>query len=158
LTGSSKEKHYWDACTFLGLLKNESDKVTECISVLKAAQDGHVIIVTSALTFIEVVKLKKGQPKLPKESEEKIRDFFRHEWIYIYDVNRKIGELARELMWQYEALKPKDSIHVATAVTAKVDVLDTFDDYLIKLSDKIGDPPLVIKRPFFQVQLDLFDS
>ncbi len=38
---------------------------------------------TSALTFIEVVKLEKGQPKLPKESEEKISDFFRHEWIYI---------------------------------------------------------------------------
>ena len=158
MTGSSKEIHYWDACTFLALLKNEPDKVAECISVVKAAKDGHVMIVTSALTFIEVVKLEKGKPKLPKENEAKIRDFFRHKWIYIYDVNRKIGELARELMWQYEALKPKDATHVATAVIAKVDVLDTFDDYLIKLSENIGDPPLVIKRPFFQVQLDLFDS
>ena len=155
MTRSSKEIHYWDACTFLGLLKNESDKVDECISVIKAAQDGDVIIVTSALTFIEVVKLEKGQPKLPKESEEKIRAFFRHDWIYIYDVDRKIGESARELIWQYESLKPKDATHVATAMRAKVDVLDTFDDYLIKLSEKIGDPPLVIKRPFFQVQLDM---
>jgi predicted nucleic acid-binding protein len=156
LTRSSKEIHYWDACTFLALLKNEADKIDECLPVIKAAQDGRIMIVTSALTFIEVVKLERGQPKLPKESEEKIRAFFRHEWIYIYDVNRKIGELARELLWEYEALKPKDATHVATAAIAKVDVLDTFDDYLINLSGKIDDPPLAIKRPFFPGQLDLF--
>ena len=98
---SSPKLYYWDACTFLAVLKNESDKINECLSVLKAAENGQLIIVTSALTFIEVVKLNKGQPKLPKENEEKIKKFFQHEWIYIYDVNRKVGELARELMWQY---------------------------------------------------------
>jgi len=87
---------------------------------------------------------------------EKISDFFRHEWIYIYDVDRKVGELARELMWQYQALKPKDATHVATAIKARVDVLDTFDDGLLKLSGEIGDPPLIIRKPFFEVQLDLF--
>ena len=153
---SSKKLHYWDSCVFLAFLKNEKDKINDCISVLKAAENGQVIIVTSAITFIEVVKLEKGQPKLPKESEEKISDFFRHEWIYIYDVDRKVGELARELMWQYQALKPKDATHVATAIKARVDVLDTFDDYLLKLSGEIGDPPLIIRKPFFEVQLDLF--
>ncbi len=157
MTRSSKEIHYWDACTFLALLKNEPDKISECTSVLKAALNQQVIIVTSALTFIEVVKLEKGKPKLPKENEEKIKAFFQHEWIYIYDVNRKIGELARELMWQYEALKWKDATHVATASIAKVNVLDTFDDGLIKLSGKIGDPPLIIKKPFFKTQLELFE-
>jgi hypothetical protein len=37
-----------------------------------------------------------------------------------------------------------------------VDVLDTFDDGLLKLSGEIGDPPLIIRKPFFEVQLDLF--
>ncbi|VXD24727.1 Similarity [Planktothrix serta PCC 8927] len=153
-----KEIHYWDACTFLAVLKNEEDKIQECVSVLKAAQNEQVMIVTSALTFIEVVRLEKRNPKLPKEVEEKIRNFFKHKWIYIYDVNRTVGELARELMWEYEALKPKDATHVATAILAKVNVLDTFDDYLINLSGKIGNPSLVIKRPFFEIQLDLFDT
>jgi len=139
----TKKLHYWDSCVFLAFLKNEKDKINDCISVLKAAENGQVI-------------LEKGQPKLPKESEEKIRDFFRHEWIYIYDVDRKVGELARELMWQYQALKPKDATHVATAIKARVDVLDTFDDGLLKLSGEIGDPPLIIRKPFFEVQLDLF--
>jgi predicted nucleic acid-binding protein len=59
-------------------------------------------------------------------------------------------------MWQYQALKPKDATHVATAIKARVDVLDTFDDGLLKLSGEIGDPPLIIRKPFFEVQLDLF--
>ena len=153
MTRSSKEIHYWDSCAFLGLLKNERDKVDECLSVLKAAKDGKLIIVTSALTFIEVVRLEKGGTKLPRESEEKIRLFFKHEWLYIHDVNRKIGELARELMWQHESLKPKDATHVATAALAKVDLLETFDEGLIKLSGTIGDPVFPIKRPFFSDQL-----
>jgi hypothetical protein len=158
LSRSSKPLHYWDSCAFLALLKNEPEKIDECKSVIKAAKDGKVIIVTSALTFIEVIKLEKGKPKLSKDVEEKIRAFFQHEWIYIYNVDRKVGELARDLMWQYEGLKPKDSTHVATAVQAKVDVLETFDDGLIKLSGKVGNPLLPIRRPYFPNQLELFED
>jgi predicted nucleic acid-binding protein len=158
LSRSSKPLHYWDSCAFLALLKNEADYIDECRSVIKAAKDGKVTIVTSALTFIEVIKLEKGKPKLSKDVEEKIRGFFKHKWIYIYDLDRKIGELARDLMWQYEGLKPKDATHVATAVRAKVDVLETFDDGLIKLSGKVGNPLLPIRRPYFPNQLELFED
>jgi hypothetical protein len=54
-------------------------------------------------------------------------------------------------MWQYEALKPKDATHVATATLAEVDVLDTFDNGLLKLSGQIGDPPLII-RPLAKIE------
>jgi hypothetical protein len=158
LSRSSKPLHYWDSCAFLALLKNEADYIDECKSVIKAAKDGKVMIVTSALTFVEVIKLEKGKPKLSKDVEEKIRAFFKHEWIYIYDLDRKIGELARDLMWEYEGLKPKDATHVATAVRAKVDVLETFDDGLIKLSGKVGNPLLPIRRPYFPNQLELFED
>ncbi len=158
MSRSSKPLHYWDSCAFLALLKNEPEKIDECKSVIKAAKDGKVIIVTSALTFIEVIKLERGKPKLSRDVEEKIRAFFQHEWIYIYNVDRKVGELARDLMWQYEGLKPKDSTHVATAVQAKVDVLETFDDGLLKLSGKVGNPLLPIRRPYFPNQLELFED
>ncbi|MEA5553784.1 PIN domain-containing protein [Anabaena cylindrica UHCC 0172] len=155
---SSKPRHYWDSCTFLAVLKNEDDKIKECLSVMKAAKAGEVIIVTSALTFIEVIRLERGKPKLSKDVEEKIRSFFRHEWIYVYELDRIIGELARDLMWQHESLKPKDAAHVATAIKAKVDVLETFDEGLIKLSGTIGEPLLRITRPYLPNQLELFDQ
>jgi hypothetical protein len=42
------------------VLKNEDDKIGECLSVMKAAEAGEIIIVKSALTFIEVIRLEKG--------------------------------------------------------------------------------------------------
>jgi hypothetical protein len=39
----TKKLHYWDSCVFLAFLKNEKDKINDCISVLKAAENGQVI-------------------------------------------------------------------------------------------------------------------
>lgn len=142
-----KTLHYWDSCTFLAVLKNEADKIDECLSVISAAKSEQVTIVTSALTFVEVIKLNRGAPKLSKEAEETIRGFFKQDWIVIRELDRTIGEMARELMWEYDNLHPKDSTHVATALKSKANLLDTFDNDLIKLSGQIGDPPLIIQRP-----------
>lgn len=141
-----KTLHYWDSCVFLALLKNECDKIDECLSVISAAMSGQLLIVTSTLTFVEVIKLKKGEPKLDREVEEKIRGFFKHEWIITRELDRSVAETARELIWDSN-LHPKDSVHVATALKSKVDLMDTFDNQLIKLSGTIGDPPLIIQRP-----------
>ncbi len=34
----TKKLHYWDSCVFLAFLKNEKDKINDCISVLTAAE------------------------------------------------------------------------------------------------------------------------
>lgn len=62
--------------------------------------------------------------------------------------------MARSLIWDYN-VRPKDSIHVATAIKAKVPILDTFDEGLIKLSKKIGNPPLIINPPNIPYQHDI---
>jgi hypothetical protein len=64
----------------------------------------------------------------------------------LYDLDRTLGERAREVVWDH-SVRPKDAIHVATALDAKVDQFDTFDGPLISLSGKIGNPPLVIGPP-----------
>jgi len=155
LKKSFKPRHYWDACTFLALLKKEEGKFEECYRVIKAAEAGEIIILTSAITFVEVIKLEKGQPRLPKKDvEEKIRAFFKHKWIIIREADRVIGESARELIWQHN-LDPKDSIHVATAINNQASVLETFDTELLKLSGTMGDPLLPIRRPDYAMQLEL---
>ncbi len=146
-------RRYWDSNAFLGILLGEQDKVLDCKAVLKAAEAGTIIIVTSALTLAEVVKIK-GQPRLKREAEQAIREFFKHEWIVIIDCDRRIGEAARQLMWDYEFLNHKDAIHVATAMRSRVDQLDTFDEPLIKLSGALGNPPLVIGKPNLPEQIE----
>lgn len=141
---------YWDACTFLGWLKREDDKIQECQDALRAAEKGDIKLVTSALTLTEVLKLK-GKDPIPMEDAAKVRGFFANEYIVVYDVDRTVAEMAQDLVWQH-GVKPKDAVHLATALTTGpavgIEQLDTFDDELIALSGKLGDdPPLKIGRP-----------
>jgi predicted nucleic acid-binding protein len=146
---------YWDSDAFLGWLKTEPDKVDECRGVIRAAENGDLRLVTSSLTLTEVIKLKDKAPLL-RDADVQIREFFKHEWIVVRQLDRLTAEYARELIWDH-GFDPKDSIHVATAVMARVPYLDTFDGKLISQSGQIGDPPLIIGRPDVAEQLTLDD-
>jgi len=143
-----RQIRYWDSTCFLGWLKeNEPDNREACKGVVEAAKRGNVLILTSALTLAEVVKLKHGREPIPKEHADKVKEFFdRHDVIEVRDVNRYIAEEARELVWDY-GVDPKDAIHVATAIRYHITVLDTFDEPLIQLTGKLGNPPLRIGKP-----------
>jgi hypothetical protein len=85
--------------------------------------------------------------KLSKEHETVIQKYFMHKYIRIINCDRQIGEAARNLIWQFPHLKPKDAIHVVSAISQQVEVLHTYDEALLKLSGQIGNPPLKICHP-----------
>ena len=66
-------------------------------------------------------------------------------------MSRKIAESAQFLVWDHD-IKPKDAIHVATALHLSVDALETFDAGLIGKSGSIGDPLLLIREPQAAIQ------
>ena len=97
--------------------------------------------------FAEVL-WPKGRPLvLAKEKAQLVQGFFQHAWIIVRDIDRTVAERARELVWDNDALRPKDALHVATALDAGVDQFDTFDGDLIALSGTLGNPPLIIGTP-----------
>jgi predicted nucleic acid-binding protein len=142
---------YWDSCCFLAWLQKESaDRVRRCRMVIDEAEAGNLRLVTSTLALAEVLWIR-GKPPIPVAQARKVHDFFQHEWIVIREVDRATAEEARELVWN-ERVRPKDAIHMATALRvhkdAPLDQFDTFDeDDLIPLSGKLGDPPLTIGFP-----------
>lgn len=140
---------YWDACAFLGWLREEPDKVQECGAVIRQAVAGKLKIVTSSLTLTEVLWVKGKQP-IPVEDRKRVRSFFENDYIGLYELDRTIAEQAQDVVWDH-GVKPKDSVHVATALSAAetldIDQLDTFDGKLLSLTGRIGNPPLVIGRP-----------
>jgi len=147
---------YWDSCVILGWLKAEPDKVADCQAGIRLAEKGDLTIVTSALTIAEVLRLK-GETPIPKADRAKVRGFFENEYIAIYDLDRTVAEKAQDVVWDH-GVKPKDAIHVATALTTgrslAIEQLDTFDEGLIQLSGKVGgEPPLKIGLPTFQAEL-----
>ena len=148
---------YWDSNAFLGWLAEESDKVDYCRPVIEAAEAGKVRILTSALTIPEVLWIK-GRNRVPADSAAKVEAFFKHEWIVIRELDRFIAEDARALVWDHN-VKPKDAVHVATALKRDLPIeqLDTFDEPLIRLSGKLGEPPLIIGKPNMEAALSLFE-
>ena len=140
-------KVYCDANIFIGWFNREQDKVEACRGLVDASEKGQVKIITSALTLTEVIKTK-GQQPLPQSKEETIKGFFEQEFVGVVNVDRRTAEFARDLIWRYPHLNPKDSIHVATAsMTEGVDVLYTFDDDLLRLDGQLGDPARRISKP-----------
>ncbi|MFO1090418.1 MAG: type II toxin-antitoxin system VapC family toxin [Hyphomicrobiales bacterium] len=141
----SIERIYWDSDAFLGWLNNDPGKADKCGDVLQRAERGDVLIVTSALTLAECLWMR-GQAKVPQEKAQFVRRFFRRSNIRVYNVTRRLAEDAQDLVWG-NGIKPKDAIHVATALHLKVDALETFDADMIKKSGKVGDPLLKIRQP-----------
>jgi predicted nucleic acid-binding protein len=156
----SLPRRYWDSCAFLAWLLPEPDREDACRSVLRAAEDGELELVTSAITLTEVIKLK-GKPELKAEYEKKIADFFQNDYIILRNVDRFIALSAQRLVWNHNVAS-KDAIHVATALHWKIPVLDTFDDVLLGLNGKLSfesdnpaSPLLQITTPHVPEQLDL---
>lgn len=140
------EDRYWDSSVFLAWLLPEPENADKCKGVISLAEGGDLRIVASTITLTEVVKLKKS-PRLKKEQEEIIKLFFDNEFIILRNVDYFVAEYARNLIWAHSHLKPKDSIHLATAHILQLEFLDTFDEDLLKLNGLITNPRISIGHP-----------
>ena len=136
---------YWDSDCFLGHFQAEAGKAEKCDGVLQRAERGEVLIVTSTLTLAEVLWMRGG-PRLSREKAELVQKFFRRSYIRVYNVSRKLAEAAQVLVWD-NSIKPKDAIHVATAIHLRAEALETFDIDLIGKSGTVGKPLLLIREP-----------
>jgi predicted nucleic acid-binding protein len=144
---------YWDSDAFLGWLQSEPGKAELCEGTLLRADAGEVLIVTSTLTIAEVLWMRNAPP-ISKEKADIVRKFFRRSSMRLRNVTRVVSESAQELVWDH-GVRPKDAIHIATAIEAKVHALETFDDGLLKKSGIIGAPPLLIRKPIAPAQKKL---
>jgi len=139
------ERRYWDSNCFLAYLQEEDGRVDRCSEVSSLAERGAIEIVTSVFTLTEVLRLRP-RDALPAERRTTVEAFFNRPSIRTMMLTRRISEAARDLVWDH-GVHPKDSVHVASALAARVPVLNTFDNPLIGKSGLIGSPPLTIEEP-----------
>lgn len=141
---------YWDSATFLAYFQQEEGRHQLCQGTLERAEAGEVGIITSALTIAECLWLR-GTIPIPKNRAEILRRFFRKSYIRVRNVTRSTSELAQDVVWDH-GIKPKDAIHVATAIEAKIGVIETFDEPFIGKSGTIGGQMIVIRKPIAPAQ------
>lgn len=123
---------YFDSCVFLAYLKGEKNREDVIETLFDEAAQGNLKILTSSLSIVEVLNIQGLKSPIPKEDRDTIRVLFANEWIVPKGVNRRLAEISQELVWEY-GVKPKDGIHVATAMVYKVPTLYSYDKGLTKL-------------------------
>ena len=150
-------RRYWDSFCFIALM-DENDRFRKvCELIINEASDGNLEIVVSPLTLAEVVRPKGSPHPIPKDHEKLVRDFFENDYIVMRNLDRELGEQARQLCWDH-ALHPRDAIHVATAIDTQCECFETGDPGILRLDGKIGSPALVIRHPTWTGQLPLPES
>ena len=139
------ERVYWDTNCFLGWFQQEPNKRDALRELLNHAEDGELVIVTSALTITECA----GRPTkrlVDDAASKKMLAFFEHEYIAIRSVERTIAERAHDLTRKLN-IRHADAIHVATASVSNVRVLHTWDEGMLKHNGSAGIGVSIEKPP-----------
>ena len=102
---------------------------------------GKIEIVTSTFTVVEVIKLDRER-QLKRADEDKIVAFFEKPYIHLVAADRTVCESARHLIWRFSTLKPKDAVHLASALAyaekRTLDALFAWDSDFTKLNGKVS--------------------
>jgi predicted nucleic acid-binding protein len=130
----------------LGWLQDEEDKSAACEQVLIDADAGNATIITSALTIAEVLAVK-GKKPIPKDRRNLVTAFFKRDYIEVLSITRRMAEAARELVWD-AGIDPKDALHVATAISADLTEIHTFDVKLTESVNKFSSGKITASRPY----------
>lgn len=138
---ANKPKYYWDACCWIGLIRQEPERIDSLRHVIELAQRGEVEIWTSTFTLAEVFKRKCGEGigELPIEGDEVFEDYLEQDFVQRVQVDVDVGTAARRLLRRFPSIrKPQDAVHVATAALNGIDELHTFDQHdLLPLDGQI---------------------
>lgn len=139
------DRVYWDACTWIAYINEErktpkSDGTVEnryamCRSVLEQAQNGQLVIVTSAFTLAEVCKSEKAK----NENSGKLQSFLDHEFILVVQLDKNVGIKAQQIQLSgLSVIKPPDAVHLASAQLANVTEFHSFDGKLLSKDGQIS--------------------
>ena len=156
---------YLDSCLYLDYLKGDTEQHGVLDAVFSEWRAGQLSVVTSALTVTEVLWVRcnddEARMVTPRAEEARVRDLFSEyppRQFILVELDRGIAEVARDLVWNRN-IKPKDAVHVASALKARVPVLFTTDQGLWRHTGQVGgDPLLRIGRPVWTTQTVLEDQ
>lgn len=127
---SAKRILYWDACVFIGLLNQEKGRIDETLKVWREAERGETEIWTSALTLVEVFKVKcdGATNALDPSLDLPVAEMFDQPWVFKVTLDPNIAREARRLLRAYpKCKKPADAVHLATASSWGVQEMHTWD-------------------------------
>jgi len=168
-----KGRIYWDTNIFIAWLKDEQRKPGEMDGVreyVEKAMKGEIVLVTSVMTKIEVLRCK-----MPARAEELFAKLLKRRNVRAQPLDIRVADIANQIRDYYQrqsvvdglpTVSTPDATHLATAILYEVDEFHTFDEKdkpdsrgLIPLSGNVAGYNLIICKPESkQLGLDLKKS
>ena len=145
MSGRGDVRRYWDSTCFLSMLNGE-EEAGACEGILAAARAGETTIVVSPLSRLEVIRRKGSPAPVPVEQRDTIRQWFENDYLRCPEIGREVGATAQGYCWDLN-VHPRDAIHIAVAVRARCDLLETLNPSLLKWDGKVPDSTIRIRRP-----------
>ena len=124
---------YLDSNVFIYAVLDKGKKGEYCKKLLEAVALKQINAFTSVLTWDEVVfSLRKHVPV--EEVVKQSNKFLKFPNLFFLEVNIDIIEKAEQIWINYK-LKPRDAIHVATAMISNIKKIASDDSYFDKIKD-----------------------
>ena len=128
---------YWDANIFISSIQRTPGRVEVIDDIKRMVKENRLLVVTSSIVMTEVIKWDDETGLDLDVVMKKIRDYLENPWITRRFVDNAIAERAGQLRRRFK-LKGMDAIHLATAWRYEVDVLQTYDEDLLKLDGSLS--------------------
>lgn len=143
------QQPYLESSVFIALVKGEIvngvDRAEIAQNILDDAAAGRWSVFTSTFTLAEVIKDRRRLP-LTLSEEQRIDDFFKHEYIKLVVLDRELAELARKVA-RLHGFRPPDAVHMASAIKVRADELLTWDEGNFPINHTIEG--VAIKLPYW---------
>ena len=149
----------WDTSVIIDYLEGTERAREHVPFIISEVERGETRILVSAYAEVEVVRLDSA---LTDTEEDMIREFFRRSYVYRCQLDSRTAEIARHIARlssrddKVRTVKPKDAVHVATAIRWNIPIFEAFDDDLmdgVKAAPHILPGALTLRRPQFEGQV-----
>ena len=113
----------WDSTVTIDCVSKRVGRYQWIQPLIVRAEAGELMVVVSTMAIMETFKI---QGETTENADRIIQEFFDRKWIDPVAAGRKVAEVAARTRRDH-GIKGIDSIHVATALVTKTDVLLTDD-------------------------------
>lgn len=134
------DRRYWDETAFAGAFSDAESGAAQAL--LGIERGGGVAIVTSAISLLGLFAMP-----LTDAQYSRIHDYMRRHYIKLVELDRSTAEFARDIASEH-GVRITLAVHVASAIRARVPLLETYREDLHSLSGTVrATPKLIIRQP-----------
>lgn len=136
-------RRYFDSDTIIRYVYNDPDTGPIVDALLGEAASGEWTLVVSAISLLEITRPRGKAPDPSKHAT--ILAFFEHPFIFVREIDLFLAEKARDLLFDYLWLHPRDAAHLAAAIDTKCETFYTYEGEIIDRFN--GEHGLLVRRP-----------